>query len=146
MTEASPAIASQREDEAIISNTIGRLLPGIGMRIIDEEGNGKWFKAHTPSRDTLLLSKFDLTIFPGGPDTNIGEFAIRGPNMMLGYVEAEGSQPSFMTSDGFMKTGDIGYVDDKGYLFIVDRAKEMIKVKGYVRSGRPVISIGKCTS
>lgn len=41
MTEASPAIASQREEETIIPNTIGRLLPGIEMRIIDEQGNGK---------------------------------------------------------------------------------------------------------
>lgn len=64
-------------------------------------------------------------------DTKVGEFALRGPNIMLGYVEAGESQRNSMTSDGFMRTGDIGYVDDRGYLFIVDRAKEMIKVKGY---------------
>lgn len=49
---------------------------------------------------------------------------------MLGYVEAGEGQSNSMTPDGFLKTGDIGYVDDKGFLFIVDRAKEMIKVKG----------------
>lgn len=65
--------------------------------------------------------------------------------MMLGYVDAGGSQLSFMTPDGFMKTGDIGYVDNKGYLFIVDRAKEMIKVKGYSLD-RPFSHFVKCTS
>lgn len=41
MTEASPAIASQREEETSIPNTIGRLLPGIEMRVVDERGHGK---------------------------------------------------------------------------------------------------------
>lgn len=50
---------------------------------------------------------------------------------MQGYVSSE-KVDSPMTADGFMKTGDIGYVDEDGYLFIVDRAKEMIKVKGQV--------------
>ena len=49
---------------------------------------------------------------------------------MQGYVAGAEKVDSPMTSDGFMKTGDIGYVNDDGYLFIVDRAKEMIKVKG----------------
>lgn len=50
---------------------------------------------------------------------------------MQGYVTGDEQPSDPFTSDGFMKTGDIGYVDDNGYLFIVDRAKEMIKVKGY---------------
>ncbi|KAM0273138.1 hypothetical protein ACHAQH_008487 [Verticillium albo-atrum] len=101
MTEASPSVASQREDEVQLKGTIGRLLPGIEMRIIDEDGN----------------------------DAKVGEFIIRGPNIMQGYVSS-GKVDSPMTADGFMRTGDIGHVDDNGYLFIVDRAKEMIKVKG----------------
>ncbi|KPM42922.1 hypothetical protein AK830_g3618 [Neonectria ditissima] len=103
MTEASPSIASQREDEANVPGTIGRLLPGIEMKVIDEN-----FK-----------------------DTRVGEFAIRGPNVMQGYVDGEKGADSPMTPDGFLRTGDIGYVNDEGYLFIVDRAKEMIKVKGH---------------
>ncbi|KAM5344308.1 hypothetical protein ACJ41O_012845 [Fusarium nematophilum] len=103
MTEASPSIASQREDETNVPGTIGRLLPGIEMRVLDEEDK----------------------------DTRVGQFAIRGPNIMQGYVHGEEQVDSPMTSDGFMKTGDIGFVNDKGYLFIVDRAKEMIKVKGH---------------
>ncbi|KAF7554420.1 hypothetical protein G7Z17_g2927 [Cylindrodendrum hubeiense] len=102
MTEASPSIASQREDEVNIPGTIGRLLPGIEMRVMDES-----YK-----------------------DARVGEFAIRGPNTMQGYVDGEKRSDNPNTPDGFLRTGDIGYVDDKGYLFIVDRAKEMIKVKG----------------
>ena len=50
---------------------------------------------------------------------------------MQGYVSSEAQQTSSaVTPDGFLKTGDIGYVDMDGYMFIVDRAKEMIKVKG----------------
>lgn len=49
---------------------------------------------------------------------------------MQGYVDSAKQPDNPITPDGFMRTGDIGYVDDKGYLFIVDRAKEMIKVKG----------------
>ena len=52
---------------------------------------------------------------------------------MQGYVFSDAQQTgSALTQDGFLKTGDIGYVDKEGYLFIVDRAKEMIKVKGQV--------------
>ncbi|KAH7367113.1 4-coumarate-CoA ligase [Plectosphaerella cucumerina] len=102
MTEASPSVASQREEETNIRGTIGRLLPGMEMRVVDEEGK----------------------------DASVGEFIIRGPNIMQGYVAGAEKVDSPMTADGFMKTGDIGYVNDDGYLFIVDRAKEMIKVKG----------------
>lgn len=49
---------------------------------------------------------------------------------MRGYVGDTALSQSPFTSDGFLRTGDIGYADSQGYLYIVDRAKEMIKVKG----------------
>lgn len=49
---------------------------------------------------------------------------------MKGYVGHTGLNGSPLTRDGFLRTGDIGYADSQGYLYIVDRAKEMIKVKG----------------
>ncbi|KAL1856378.1 hypothetical protein Daus18300_010750 [Diaporthe australafricana] len=102
MTEASPSVASQREDETHIAGTIGRPLPGMEMRVVDEDGK----------------------------DTEVGEFILRGPNIMKGYVGDTSLSGSPMTPDGFLRTGDIGYADSNGYLYIVDRAKEMIKVKG----------------
>lgn len=49
---------------------------------------------------------------------------------MKGYVGDTRLTGNPLTSDGFLRTGDIGYADNQGYLYIVDRAKEMIKVKG----------------
>lgn len=49
---------------------------------------------------------------------------------MSGYVGAETTENVF--TDGYFNTGDIGYVDDKGYVFLIGRSKEVIKVKGYV--------------
>lgn len=49
---------------------------------------------------------------------------------MKGYVGDAPLSGSPLTPDGFLRTGDIGYADSEGYLYIVDRAKEMIKVKG----------------
>ncbi|VDM78568.1 unnamed protein product [Strongylus vulgaris] len=72
----------------------------------------------------------------------IGEICVRGPTVMLGYFgKPEATQECII--DGFMHTGeqfvtpptlmerDLGYVDNDGYLFIVDRLKELIKVKGF---------------
>lgn len=59
-----------------------------------------------------------------------GELCIKGPNIMTGYVGEPQDSSSVQTADGFFKTGDIGYVDKNGYVFLEDRAKDMIKVKG----------------
>lgn len=71
-----------------------------------------------------------LTDAPTHADAEVGEFILRGPNIMRGYVGNTTLSQSPFTSDGFLRTGDIGYADSRGYLYIVDRAKEMIKVKG----------------
>lgn len=63
-------------------------------------------------------------------DARVGELLLRGPNVMLGYVQHGSVQSNAMTKDGFLKTGDVGYIDENGFIFLVDRAKEMIKVKG----------------
>lgn len=63
-------------------------------------------------------------------DAKVGEFILRGPNIMKCYVGDTALSESPFTLDGFLRTGDIGYTDNQGYLYIVDRAKEMIKVKG----------------
>ena len=55
-----------------------------------------------------------------------------GPNVMQGYIGNKDLTANTIMRDGYLKTGDIGYVDDDGFVFLVDRLKEMIKVKGYL--------------
>jgi acyl-CoA synthetase (AMP-forming)/AMP-acid ligase II len=64
-----------------------------------------------------------------GRDRN-GEILIRGPHVMKGYLNAEEATRQVLEPDGFLHTGDLGYVDRNGELFIVDRIKELIKYKG----------------
>jgi 4-coumarate--CoA ligase len=59
-----------------------------------------------------------------------GELWARGPNLMKGYWRNPKATKDTMTPDGWLKTGDIAYIDDRGIVFIVDRMKELIKVKG----------------
>jgi len=105
MTEASPAthytVAGTER-----SGTAGRLMPSIEMRMIDPE-TGK----DVPS---------------GRP----GEVWVRGPNVMRGYLNNPEATACTVDADGWLHTGDIGIADDEGYLTIVDRLKELIKVKG----------------
>jgi acyl-CoA synthetase (AMP-forming)/AMP-acid ligase II len=60
-----------------------------------------------------------------------GELWVRGPQVMHGYLNQPEATAATITSDGWLKTGDIAVVDDDGYVSIVDRLKELIKVKAY---------------
>lgn len=88
------------------SGTIGLPLPGIEIAIKDDEG------ASLPAGES-------------------GEICIRGPNVMRGYYRQELETARAFTPDGFMRTGDIGVMDERGYTRIVDRKKDMILVSGF---------------
>jgi len=60
-----------------------------------------------------------------------GELWIKGPQVMKGYLNNEKATKETLTPDGWLKTGDIAYIDEDGYMFIVDRLKELIKFKGF---------------
>ena len=62
---------------------------------------------------------------------NSGEICIRGPNVMAGYYNQSAETASAFTADGFMRTGDIGIMDDAGHTRIIDRKKDMILVSGF---------------
>ena len=60
-----------------------------------------------------------------------GEICIAGPNVMQGYWQQPEATAESMTSDGFLRTGDVGYMDEDGFMVIVDRIKDMILCGGY---------------
>ncbi len=60
-----------------------------------------------------------------------GEMCIRGPNVMKGYWNNEKATADVTTFDGMMRTGDVAYMDDEGFVFIVDRTKDMILCSGF---------------
>ncbi len=88
------------------SGTIGLPLPGIEIAIKDDDGKSL-------------------------PVGDSGEICIKGPNVMTGYYNQPEETSKAFTADGFMRTGDIGIMDDKGYTRIVDRKKDMILVSGF---------------
>ncbi|MDT1853179.1 AMP-binding protein, partial [Acinetobacter baumannii] len=61
----------------------------------------------------------------------IGEIAIRGPQVMAGYWNRPDETAKVMTADGFFRSGDVGFMDSSGYVKIVDRKKDMILVSGF---------------
>jgi acyl-CoA synthetase (AMP-forming)/AMP-acid ligase II len=65
-----------------------------------------------------------------GPNQE-GEVCVRGPQVMKGYLNRPDATAATIDSEGWLHTGDIGYADEGGHFFIVDRAKELIKYKGF---------------
>src|SRR5215217_508618 len=105
MTEASAALAIVPPG-APRAGSAGRLLPGTEARIVDPVAGG------------------DL-----GPGRT-GELWLRGPQVMRGYRNRPEATAATLAPGGWLRTGDLCYVDADGYLFVVDRLKELIKYKG----------------
>ncbi|AOK52648.1 long-chain fatty acid--CoA ligase [Burkholderia stagnalis] len=80
-----------------------------------------------PSTEIALLGENDVPV----PQGQSGEIAIRGPQVMAGYWNRPDETEKVMTPDGFFKSGDIGVMDERGYVRIVDRKKDMILVSGF---------------
>jgi long-chain acyl-CoA synthetase len=82
-----------------------------------------------PGIDFKFLSVADgKTYVPLGER---GEICLRGPNIMKGYWKNPAATAEVMNADGFMRTGDVGYMDPDGYLYIVDRTKDLILSGGF---------------
>jgi 4-coumarate--CoA ligase len=77
---------------------------------------------------TVLFMNTDLKEVPHGQE---GEMWVKGPNVFKGYLNNEKATRESLTDDGFFKTGDIGYRDQDGNMYITDRVKELIKYKGF---------------
>jgi acyl-CoA synthetase (AMP-forming)/AMP-acid ligase II len=107
MTEASPVTHFASDEDLLDQDpgAIGRLVALTEGRLVDPES---------------------------GEDTDgAGEIWIRGPQVMRGYLGDERATADTLTEDGWLKTGDVGRVEDGAVFRIVDRVKELIKYKGY---------------
>jgi long-chain acyl-CoA synthetase len=108
LTETSPLATLNPLTLPEYNGSIGLPLPSTELSIRDDEGR-------------------ELGI---GQD-QVGEICLRGPQVMRGYWQRPDETAQVMTDDGYLRTGDIGYVDERGYVRIVDRKKDMILVSGF---------------
>ncbi|MBG6220944.1 MULTISPECIES: long-chain fatty acid--CoA ligase [unclassified Janthinobacterium] len=106
LSETSPVATCNRADSTAFSGTIGLPIPSTEIAILDDDGK------QVPLGQT-------------------GEIAIRGPQVMSGYWNRPDETAKVMTPDGYFKSGDVGIMDERGYVKIVDRKKDMILVSGF---------------
>lgn len=108
LTETSPVTHMCSENPAEIKNgSIGQCIPGTECKIV-----------HLETGEQLGTGRE-------------GELYIRGPQVMKGYLNRPENTALTIDEEGWLHTGDIGYADEDGHFFIVDRAKELIKYKGF---------------
>ncbi len=109
MTEASPVTHADFMEERLIKRgSIGPAMPDTEAKVVDVE-----------TGETELR-----------PD-EIGELLVRGPQVMKGYYNNEAATAETLTEDGWLHTGDIVRMDAEGYVWVLDRKKELIKYKGF---------------
>jgi long-chain acyl-CoA synthetase len=106
LSETSAGVTCNPTDSAEYTGTIGLPLPNVEIKILDDQGNEQ-------------------------PLGEAGEIAIKGPQVMQGYWQRPDETALVMTPDGFFKSGDVGEMDARGYIKIVDRKKDMIVVSGF---------------
>jgi long-chain acyl-CoA synthetase len=107
MTESSPvATINPLVDGARFSGSIGLPIPSTEIGIQDDDGQ------------PLAMGE-------------VGEICIRGPQVMKGYWQQTDETTKVLSGDGWLRTGDLGRIDEKGLVYIVDRKKDMILVSGF---------------
>ena len=106
LTETSSVTHSNSRNLEIKIKSVGTAIPNTVFRIVD------------------LSTRNDATT------GQAGEIWIRGPQLMKGYLNNPDATKEIIDKDGWLHTGDIGYADEDGYLYVIDRIKELIKYKG----------------
>ncbi|ORX68967.1 acetyl-CoA synthetase-like protein [Linderina pennispora] len=105
LSESSPVITRISPGKVVYGSS-GQLIPNMTAKVIDDDGK---------------------EVGPG----EVGELCYRGPNIMVGYLKNPAATAETLDSEGYLHTGDVGYIDKDGYNFITDRKKELIKYKGF---------------
>jgi long-chain acyl-CoA synthetase len=105
LSETSPVASFNHPDRERKPGSIGTPVEGVEMKVVDEQGH-------------------EL------PQGEVGEIVVRGHNVMKGYWKREDATAETIR-DGWLHTGDMAYIDEDGYFFIVDRKKDMIIRGGY---------------
>ncbi len=103
-------------------------LPGLHCNPVDYPERSRLDTPGLPVSD-LEVRIVDLETHEDVAPGTEGEIVVRGPHMMAGYLPAESDADAFL--DGWLRTGDVGWVEPEGWIHITDRAKEMIKVSGF---------------
>ena len=106
LSETSPSASCNPTTSTEFTGTIGVPIPGTWMKILDDDGQEV-------------------------PQGQTGEIAIKGPQVMAGYWQRPDETAKVMTADGYFKSGDVGFMDARGFFKIVDRKKDMILVSGF---------------
>ncbi|PWJ36136.1 AMP-binding protein [Sediminitomix flava] len=106
LTETSPVVTCQPYAGKIKEGSIGMPFPSVEVVVKDEEGN-------------------DL------PQGDVGEICVRGTQVTSGYWQREKETAEAFFEGNWFRTGDVGYMDEDGYFYIVDRKKDMINVSGF---------------
>jgi long-chain acyl-CoA synthetase len=106
LTETSPAATINPLDQRVFNGSIGLPISSTEVSIRDDNGH-----------EVQLMQ--------------VGEICIRGPQVMSGYWQRREETELVLGPDGFLRTGDMGYMDKDGYVFVVDRKKDMILVSGF---------------
>lgn len=121
---------------AVASRLNCAMLQGFGMTELAPVSHATPLSRPRSGSSGLALPNTECRIVD--PDTGedqpvgrTGEMWIRGPQVMMEYLNNEAATASTLTEDGWLKTGDIAYIDEDGFMFIVDRLKELIKYKGF---------------
>jgi acyl-CoA synthetase (AMP-forming)/AMP-acid ligase II len=112
------------------------VVQGYGMTELSPVSHAPLWHDPRPATVGLLVANCEARVVDpeSGVDLGVGEDGelwIRGPNVMKGYLNNPSATAATIDTDGWLHTGDIGHVDDDGYWHIVDRVKELIKVKGF---------------
>ena len=104
LTEAAPTVTTSVGGPARFGS-VGRAIHGVEVRLVNADG------------DALV--------------GDVGEIWVRGPNVFAGYFRDADATDAVITDDGWLKTGDMATCDDDGYVYLVDRSKDLVIVSGF---------------